>query len=156
MQITVSVLDLVQYLIWLLMAGSSIAVLVSLYFQRKAKKKLRAQWMGAGPLAHTHIRYSRFMQEPLRIHQEQCPNDLHCMFVMVRSASGVDPMVMHKDGVRDLKTWSEGAGLDLCTLVADTLAAYEQHLPGMIPVVQVMLDERKDKLRQEEVRRRTG
>lgn len=146
MNITINLVALLNALLLLSLFTSGGLLLHMEYKKRKSLKMLRAQWSAFPHVVREHLRSQNLFSKPLGSHTELYPKDVRTVITLIDGGNEFSALCFNEAGLQDLTSWSEGVGLDLTKALAKGVAEIEKSRPGLIPVLQVMLDEQRDKM----------
>lgn len=113
--------------------------------------RLHRQWKDMPELGRKMFRIHDLLETPLIEHIAEQPDDLVHYFRIMRPKSGeVYTSVFCSDEafMRNHETWDEKKIAALKTF-AEGVVAFERHTPGAIGIVQVMLDEQRERIEEE-------
>lgn len=152
MQFTITAEDIFK-IITVLLFTVNIALLVGVIMKhfklKRSQREYAKNWMSM----HQHQQYIArdriLFDKPLKAHRDACPDDVKCALYFMSTQNGMNLSAYHRAQISQLQSWSDGPGKELVTMLADGLTAIESTTAGIIPILQVMLDERRDALLQQ-------
>lgn len=152
MQFTITAQDVRDFIL-ILVSILNTAVCIHFFIKssklRRSRQEFRKSWMHLHDGMKHMARERLLFDNAVKAHVEAVPGDLRCAIYFSQSKTGLQMSAYHQQEICNLTTWAEGPGKDIVTMLADGLQRVERQQAGIIPILQVMLDERRDALRQE-------
>lgn len=149
MEVTINIERLINVLLLVALVTST-ALLIYLKIQKYYLiKSMRKQWLHVPAFVKVHMRTKELFEKPLDAHREKYPNDIRCTVQFVDAADRPSLNLYHVKGDDSLTKWDEGVGLEVSKCIVQSLGQLEGSKPGIIPVLQAMLDEERDRIRAE-------
>lgn len=113
--------------------------------QEAKRKEFNASFQLMSKEARDIGRYLILFRAPLRKHLQTHPGDITCIvtFGKPRNESGFTHLY-HAEGPANMTDWKQGIGLETLHLLRNGLMDMEKNRPGMLRLLQPMLDEALD------------
>lgn len=150
MQVTINVGMLIDLVLIMVLGLSFGFMLYAKWRAHKSLLDLRAVFEGTPAAVRSTVRHQTLFMRPLSEHRRQHPNDLKCALLLLQPANGDDPSLSwyNQNGNVQEHGWDNPAGRDVVELLRDGIASMERERPGLIRMLQPMLDVAADEVRQ--------
>lgn len=146
MQITITLESLV---FWLMILSTLVVngwLFRLKWMQKKEKERVQKGFATANPLMRWNKRFQTLFAEGIHNHAHVAADDLRCMISIMKHKEGVDQPFFLNEGSHTISDWTTGNGREMIEMIRDGFENVERARPGFIRVLQVLLDEARDRV----------